>query len=444
MYYFVRVRPFEPTLAKADLTAIIRERQLGSIRVFPIFGPYDLLIRTWSYPTVATRVSDYLDAGLRGFRDLEYFSVTHIYHCWYSKTFRRREQRRIPPLGGQQAAAEPVLLETLDEKTIRAVESGAAHEMESALIAADLLIDRPAPRRTIRFFVPIRFAENTPAIVSTAVRDLAEYFQSHSDQVASWSLYGGYGFCSLLVAGAVAADRYEDVALLPNWVGEHFQDFGASTETYLAHGYDHLIVETKIAESTFREIKGKDLFVQTVIPELYEVRRDKKVEEVEQFLKTQVEGKLLTTQDRSLLHDALLAYLRNSPSEMVKTLLIFFIDIESFLRDSLNEFIGRLIQEDPVRFLEKAGIAREKGRFLTMGDLLKAYSLALNSNGQDRVQRLDIAAFVRSRNLIAHEGVNALVQWREILGGVVESLVGVREILSAVQDVTKRPFVGTY
>ena len=446
-YYFVRVRPFERERSQTDLKQIIDDNKLGSVRIFPIFGPYDLLIRTWLYPTTANRFADFLDLRLRGYRDVNYFAVTHIYHRWYSKEINRRIHAKRRDSPSKQSVSGASLLDALSEPSIRSIEADKNPELARKLTNADLLIERPKRGNLIRFFVPIRFSESTPGIISNVVRDLAAYLEDNT-KIQFWSLYGGYGFCSLLVTASMSSDDYEQIASIPNWIGEEFQDFGASTETYLAHGYKPMILEPRIAEATFREIAGKDLFVQTILPELYELPLDdsvkEKVKDIELFLKDQVQRRPIGTQDRNLLHDALLAYLKGAPSEMVKTLLIFFIDVESYLRDNLLEFIGRALQKDPYTYLEERGMPKEKGKFATLGDLLTLYHSVLNQIGNRELAHLDTSAFVWVRNQIAHEGVNAVVQWRDIISKLVDNLGGVRDILAGVQDVTKRPFVGTY
>lgn len=63
-YFFVRVSPRNPSDVKTKLTSFVAEKQIGSIRVFPIFGSYDFLIRVWLHPSVATHFSSWLDGLL--------------------------------------------------------------------------------------------------------------------------------------------------------------------------------------------------------------------------------------------------------------------------------------------------------------------------------------------------------------------------------------------
>src|SRR5437870_2746032 len=109
-YYFVRVSPRIPSEAKAKLRYLIAEKQLGSIRVFPIFGSYDLLMRAWLHPSVATHFASWLDSTLSNCQVVP-FAVTHIDRRWYWND-------NDPEIGINR-----YLLEHLNEDRIRAVQS---------------------------------------------------------------------------------------------------------------------------------------------------------------------------------------------------------------------------------------------------------------------------------------------------------------------------------
>jgi len=163
-YYLARVRPFDPQTVIENLKRLLVEKRLGSVRVFVIFGPYDLLIRAWLHPSVAKDFPSWLDVALETCRSLHPFAVTHI------------DKRSYYQLD-QDAYINRDLLESLDEDQINAVQQGHNPAVLQRLIDAQLVINRSPTLQepTIRFFIAINLEEVTNAIQAEVVSNIKRY-----------------------------------------------------------------------------------------------------------------------------------------------------------------------------------------------------------------------------------------------------------------------------
>src|SRR5215216_4939869 len=86
-YFLARVRPLDHEEISAHLKKFLQDKRLGSIRVFPIFGSFDLLIRAWLHPSVVNTFRKGLDSILVGSSHTLHtpFSVEHIDKRWYER-----------------------------------------------------------------------------------------------------------------------------------------------------------------------------------------------------------------------------------------------------------------------------------------------------------------------------------------------------------------------
>src|ERR1700730_183963 len=88
-YYLVRVRPFDARDVSKRLGQLVQQQKIGSIRVFKLFGPYDLLVRTWLHPTVAAHFHESLAGAFETSARLPYFAVENIHYRWYWEIDRK-------------------------------------------------------------------------------------------------------------------------------------------------------------------------------------------------------------------------------------------------------------------------------------------------------------------------------------------------------------------
>jgi hypothetical protein len=329
-YYLVRIRPFNREKAKEQLEHLLKERHLGSVRIFPIFGPYDLLIRAWLHPSIETQFRTWVQDTLQHCRALHPFAVNYIEYRGYS--------------GGKSINDKLIdreLLENLNSSSVQAVQSGNDIRLYEELKAGHLIIERDKKEfNSIRYFVTISTDERMNPVQGDLVRRIKDFLMSN-DYIESPSLYSGWGFCSVLFKGQV--QDYFRLQKLPNWIGKEFAEYGVNTETYLAHDPSPLVGDESIGEATFQAISGKNLFVQSIIPEIYEKQYSQR-HEVIQFLDelghSLENNGYLTKRDKKLLHDYLIGFLEDDSTKMAQTVFIFFYALENYLRETLPEFVA--------------------------------------------------------------------------------------------------------
>jgi len=425
-YFLARVHPLDSKEVVKRLEGLFAERQLGSVRVFPIFGLYDFLIRAWLHPSIANQFRGWLGSSLRGSsHTVHTFSVNRIDKRWYSDREIDRD-----------------LLGDLDnEDTISAVQAGESPALLQKLLDKGVVLTRPQASN-INFFVAINLEEGSDALHDEVLALIKSEFLHNTTDIKNTSIYRGFGFCSILFKGQV--ENFFNIAQLPNWIGERFKAFGATTETYLVHGPTHVIGGEEIGQATFLALMGRDIFVQAIIPELYDSSSPKR-SSVEDFLINEARKRQLTQKDKKLLHDYLVGYLADDPTQMAKTLFTFFYELESYLRDNHKEFIGRKTQQ-PVNELYKKANIEEGKKYPSLGDVLHLYSLAikLTDQGEDELLTGDWEDLAKLRNEVMHGGVDILSDWNELLKRLLKYLPRVRQLLPLIEGITKKAYSGSY
>lgn len=431
-YYLAQVRPFNVHKTTEDLNRLIVERKLGSIRVFPIFGPDDLLIRAWLHPSMESEFRKWLDQSLKGCRNLLPFAVTHIDKRWYSDESPKVLDRD--------------LMEVINSETVREVQSDQNPGLLDKLIANRLVIQRTeGEQRAIRFFIAIELDEDRQSLKEEIAKGVKAHLDESSD-TEHFSVYRGYGFCSVLITGQVY--DYFRIADLINWVAERFESLGVTTYTFLVHDPQHIVGDEMIGEATFKAIRGRNLFVQSIVPEVYETHNPRS-EQIERFLqdveRSTTFSRDLLPRDKRLLHDFLMGHLKKEPTLMAQTLFIYFFDLENYLRNNHQQFINRV--SPPIKDLyQLANISKDSGKFLSLGDLLNLYSLALNKSEKAEYHGLlsNWQILARIRNKLAHGDLDVDSVWEKTLRDLLTELPKIHSLLSYIENTTEKKFVGTY
>jgi len=427
-YYLVRIRPSNLSEIEACLKRIMEDDKLGSVRVFPIFGTYDIIIRAWLYPSVADRFRNDLEVSLAtagASRVVHTFRVEHVDQRWHGKENVDKE-----------------MLESLEESTIRDVQLGKNPGKFAQLVAGNLAFQR-RKTESIRFFVAINVdfldGELPLGIVNAIKHDL-----STTPNIKNVSIYRGIGFCQILVKGEVL--DYFSIAPLPNWIGAAYHRHGAQTETYLVHGPSPTLGDESVGDATFFALRGRDLFVQSVIPELYDHPFEKR-HDVERLLIDFVHAYVPGAKDKDLLHDYLFAYLTDDGSGMAKTLLIFFHDLESYMAKHHKEFIARISSKSPREMFQAAHLDDEAFNRPSLRQMFMVCALSMKtkepSTQNDNLTKSwdDLGDL---RNDIIHGRADHLKDWDVLLRRLVPQLARIREFLNKMVETTHISPIGDY
>jgi hypothetical protein len=304
-----------------------------------------------------------------------------------------------------------------------------------------LILKRRPESNGILFFIAVQlrpeFDDEHARHVAAALRDAAP---NHRD-IHNISIYRATGHASILVRGEArdffAIERF-------GWIRKRFRSYGATTETYLVQTRGYLFVDEKIGRGTFSALHGRDLLVQSILPELYDAPFDK-AHDIKRAFDDDIRGVSLTDSDRNLLHDFLIGRLEGNPVRMMTALFTFFVEVEQCLRERHQEFVGRQHVGSLKEIYAKAGITDGK-RYLTLGDVLRVYETVIKESSPIEHGDLlgDWEDFAKLRNEVAHGGVDILGEWEAILRRLLLHLPKLRRLLPFISAITGRECAGTY
>jgi len=414
-YFLVQVRPFAPKKVQQRLNLLLSQKEPGSVRAFAIFGSSDLLIRAWLHPSALLEFQRLLKESLENFRALYPFSVTN----WDS--------------GSEEDPAAEGLLEDLDEGKIRAVQSDRSRELLDQLRKVNLVRVQEPLEKSIRFFVAVNLGNITQEAQEGVVTRIRTYLAGIPD-IQRLSIYSGYGFCSILLEAQTL--NYFCIPDIPNWIGAEYLALDASTETFLVHSPEALAGSEVIGRSTFQAIGGTNLFVQSIIPDVYDVHPgdSRRHEDVKALLLPFSHENDLKPRDKTLLRDYLLPYLDDDPAGMARTIFTFFAELEGFLRKRAEEFTGRqgLTVKEVCASLR---IEKGAGKFFTLDHLLNICSTAIRHAGGEGPSQKDWAPLVELRNRVAHGNYDFAVDWEQPVKTLIAGLPKIHKLTAAILEV---------
>jgi hypothetical protein len=427
-YYVVRIRPFDAEAVRGSFEKLFKDTRFGSIRVFPLFGTWDLLIRAWLYPSVEKRFLTALDASLVGsgsIRAMHPFRVEVIEKRWYDKEDVDRE-----------------LLASIEDQTIADVQTGKQIEKLNELIAGNLVLTRRRPNN-IGFFIAINIESMEDAITDGIINGIKEYLKDAKNSIVNVSIYAGFGFCKILVKGEVQS--YFNIAPFANWIGTTFRPYAVHTETYLVHSPTQVLGDETIGSATLLALHGKDLFVQSIVPDLYDNTFPKQ-EQVVRFLVAEAHQFVFTHKDRKLLRDYLMAFLNDDGNEMAKVILLAFFGLESCLNKHHKRFISERTGKPAHEVYRLAHLSEEISRPSLKHKLqVCAYTIKeTDPDGSlhDLTHNWDDLPHLR--NDVMHGNVDPMNDWDTILRRLIPYLPRLRALLRLMEETVGVSCTGTY
>ena len=392
-YYFVKVDLYDRTRIKMKLEKMLSDHNLGSVRVFEIFGNYDLIIRAWIYPSIEQKFREWLQEALP-YRLIHIFQSTDSDVRWYPKADKR--------------AVELITQETIQRAQDLSLD---LDRLESLA-----LVTRKTPgngKNLVRFFVAVYFEGAGQQLFLEDGASYSREVENKIREVATirdYTIDRGFGFCQMLIKGE--AEDYFSIADVPSWISTHYKSLRARTETFLVHRRGHLVGGEKIGLSTFRAIGGKDIFANSIVPQMYDNDRvtpysPDKIEWVKRHL-TKVRGVAqdtleLSDKDRALLESCMISYLEGDPSIATKALFGVFSDMEAFLRRTYKELLFSKLRLDRDRLLLAARVDSKNLKYLSLGDVLRLlHEGAKELNHNDFGPPKGFEQIVELRNKVMH------------------------------------------
>jgi hypothetical protein len=399
-YYLASVRPFEQAEVRRSIKALVHDHHLGSVRAFQLVGPYDLLVRAWLHPTLAHDFRDVLQNTIKGCVITKEFRVMDIAHRWYW-----RNDKNVQLANSQ--------LDNINDEMIKAAQLADSPDDTNAaqLLASNLIVtSEPIQEKTLRFFVAVELRSKDPKLQVAIQADLLEYI-NNTPAIEYASIYKVLGDFSLFLKGQVQPFEYFEIGRLSDRISAQFHVLGASTETYLISKPDSLYREERIGTATFNAIHGTDLFVQNLIPELYEDHSTDRAH-VEPWLRREASRVTLEPIDKRLIRHYLVGYLKGNDDAMASAVFGWFRPIERYLRETHASFIGiycdkvknvKAVYKETSENLRTPALAEDGARH-SLGFLLESCCVAIRTIGDERYTGIakEWLEFVTVRNKFVH------------------------------------------
>lgn len=432
-YFFVKVSPLDTPRIKDGLDKMFLARGLGSVRVFEVYGAYDLIVRAWLHRTLVKDFDLWLTGSLEGMVKVVHpFQVTESDGRWYPELSERA-------------------LERIDEKVIRQVQEKGKN-LRRLIDVEHLITDRTDHSRTtfIRFFVSVYFEGAGKEIYAQdgkAVADKVQQYLVENKALKFCTIDRGFGFCAMLIKGECLRQDYFEIAKLPVKLSTGLGAGRVTTETFLVHTPLPLVGHERIGQATFRAMAGKNLFAYAILPELDDdnfgrnqrdpSRRDVVVNFLAEIQKLEID---LIDRDRALIRRCLLAFVGDSLADYGKSLYGLFAGVENYLRSNYQAVIGKLEVARPVALEGTQAAGQLKKKHVVLGDLFTILSKVGQITSRSNLIFSGSDGFSELRNYTMHGDLPDID-----LDGLAKFLLvlpGLRRLLEEVQQITENEYTG--
>lgn len=198
VFFRIRVHKHHLSASVDELDSLLRGIGVRAYSIYPLWGYYDFLVRTWLTPLTRTRVMETLDQAIGLVADYEEFQTEQIVYIWSIK----------------QGAPEPSqkLIET-HRQDIEQLHKELSFTLLERLWSDGLIyVLPPMPEIRVRFFVSV---SSMSAVESRRVRGSEQIIAKLHDLDDPWiSVYSGIGFASHIIRFSMRAysDVYETIS----------------------------------------------------------------------------------------------------------------------------------------------------------------------------------------------------------------------------------------
>lgn len=425
VYYRTKAgTPIKLTVVADRLRALLEAEHLPSVRAFMIFGPYDLLFRAWMHPNIISSFRYKLAEALGVDTSPQHFAVRQI---------TRKSYTQDDAAPTKQGALWHSIL---DIHTLRAIQAGDHPRLLGELLDSHFIVERPIhERNTLRFYSAITVHVEDPLLESLA-NEIDVHVLTRQNIIRP-AVYIGDGFCNILLRGEVVPEHFYTIGELTDFLITKLHPHKGFTETYLVAFPDTFIGDQEmIDDRTFIERRGRDPFVEGVIPEVYDTLSSRS-DEIIHFLLDKARGNSLTDRDKILLGSYLKGYLNDQPSASAVALLLFFTELEAYLRKTYAKFIG-LNGFKLKDILQDAGIAKDlQKHHISLGECFNILAKAIEKLNQPDLEQLcgNWQDLITLRNQPAH-GDFEFTSWRNHVSTLVRDLPRVQRLVDLISRST--------
>ena len=418
LYYLVNVKTPDYVEIKKEFDTFLGKHQLGSIRVFSIFGMYDLIIRAWLHPIIINRFREYIKEKFG--REPLPFAVTKILLMSQNN-------------GENNTTMD---LNKLTPELISSIQEGKDLFQKENFIKNGLIIEKINHPDLIRFYVSVQIPPSHKNIEDSVASRITEHLMklnSTDGFIKYTSIYQGFGFGSFLMNCQVNYSDYFRITEIPDWINSNFKEYDISTETFLVHSFQQLAGNEKIGKGTFIAIRGHDPFILSILPEAYdeEFYENDRTEKIIKILKENEQSiKSLREEDQLLVHNVSSAYLFDDYTKLSGILFIFFTQLESDLAKNIEHYAIKY----SIDF--KKYFNNETKKNYSLGELLVTYNKIFQELSKPTLILKNHQKLSEIRNYIAHQLIDLDNDLGMILKEIIEKMPMINKVREEIKKVT--------
>jgi uncharacterized protein with HEPN domain len=184
--------------------------------------------------------------------------------------------------------------------------------------------------------------------------------------------------------------------------------------------------------------------VQGLIPDLYDTLSPNR-QIVADFLSSEGRKLSWTKRDKRLIRDFMFGLLANDATQMATPLFALFHKLEAYLKSTYKEFIGRKGGKVNDIFA-KAHLRSEDQERPTLKNLLNVYTVAIKATESHPDKSLSASwdQLAELRNDLIHANVDLLADWQSVLKKLFPFLPRIRQLISMIENETRRDYDGIY
>lgn len=419
-YYLVKVNTVDYELIVNKFNHLLSSNQWGSIRVFPIFGRHDLIIRAWISPVLENRFRKSIKEIFENHDPLP-FAVTDILLNSVNDGVKvvEKQLRKITP------------------ELIFSVQEGRNPEAKQNLVQDGLIIENKQSADLLMFYISVQIPSQHHNITERLGLQIKEYLAEYCKPngfIEYSSLYKGFGFCDLLINCQVKPSDYFNISTIPNWISTELKNLDVTTETFLAHKSEHLVGNERIEKGTFIAFRGLDPFIANILPEAYfpeyaDGERCKQIKVSLQKNKKYIE--LLTDEDREMIYRLSSSFLKEEDVNFSGILFSFFSRFEQDMRKNLMHYLNKnkINADDYIIKDDKSK------KYISMDELIIIFNKLFKKYDKPELIVKNHQVIARIRNQNAHGTLVIEDEIENIINELCEKIPVFNRILIEIRNV---------
>lgn len=430
LFYLLRIHPYDRENFQKLIRKHLEEREISAYCIYEVYGAHDIIIRLWLPEDLTARFDiELLEKTQLNIRQILTFRVSDqpYYWCWNDTN---------------SPAPMEVDLNTVIPDHVRAIRAGSDPKLKRELCKKNL-IREIRPEESIKCFVAISYPETstdaaTERILDGVHRVLQEGFRKR--EIFRLSIYLGLGFSWAIVK--METRQFYDISQTTTKLWKELYAFGSHTHTHIVAGRNY-VQNDDISEAAIRAVGGKDLVVNSFLPELYkqEVERSKS-RRIEDLVRSKIIPIKLEPGERERIHDCLVAVIDNNQYRFVSALITTFGECEKYLRDNTHHFLNKVLQKRAIsEIFRKVGIDKDKKRkLLALGDFLNIFAATIKKANIAKEEELHRGwqEAAKVRNSCVHGEINLDRDWESAIVVFSEFLSRYRKLHEIVSNVVAK------